>query len=113
MAAIVALSACADQHSPAALADQTTKAVYNVDIDGAEAQMDDDLKGQVSRASVGDLSDNMHALGGYKGVKQTAADPQKGVYAFEADFDRGTLTVNLRVDPTGKIAAYRVSPQSR
>ncbi len=106
-----ALGACgAPADSPAAIADQTTKAVYNVDVDGTEAHMADDLKNQVTRASIGDLSDKMHALGAYKGVKQTSSDPDKGLYAFEASFDRGTLAVNLRLDPTGKIGAYRVSP---
>lgn len=111
--AALALSACAHPDGPATLADQTTKAVYNVDVDATEANMDDDLKKEVTRASIGELSDKMHALGEYKGVKPTSSQPDKGLYAFEATFDRGTLTVDLRLDPTGKIGAYRVSPVAR
>lgn len=108
--ALSALGACSATDSPAALADATTKAVYNVDVDGTEAHMDDDLKKSVTRSSIGDLSDKMHALGGYKGLKPVSSQADKGLYAFEADFDSGTLAVDVRIDPTGKIGAYRVSP---
>jgi hypothetical protein len=111
--AAMALAGCGHTDSPAGLADQTTKAVYAVDIAATEANMDDDLKKQVTRASVGDLSDKMHALGAYQGLKQTAAEPDKGRYSFEADFERGILAVDVRLDPSGKIGAYRVSPASR
>jgi hypothetical protein len=108
------LGACASPaDSPVRLADDTTKAVYAVDVDATEAHMDDDLKKQVTRASIGDLSDKMHALGAYKGLKPTSSDPERGRYAFEADFDGGVLAVDVRVDPTGKLGAYRVSPASR
>jgi hypothetical protein len=83
LSAAVVLAACGSKaNSPADLADQTTKAVYNVDVDGAEANMDDDLKTQVTRASIGDLSDKMHALGAFKGITQTSADAEKGRYTF-------------------------------
>jgi hypothetical protein len=65
----------------------------------------------VTRASLGQLSDRMHALGAYHGLKQTAADPDKGRYDYEATFDNGTLLVELRVDPDQKIGAYRIVPR--
>jgi hypothetical protein len=111
--AVLMLSGCSHSDGPTTLADQTTKAVYALDVAGTEAGMDDDLRKQVTRASIGDLSDKMHALGGYVGLKPTTADPDKGRYAFEADFEHGILAVDLRLDPTGKIGAYRVSPASR
>ena len=114
LSAAVVLAACGSKaNSPADLADQTTKAVYNLDVNGTEANMDDDLKKQVTRASIGDLSDKMHALGAFKGITQTSADAEKGRYTFAADFERGVLAVDVRFDPAGKIAAYRVSPASR
>jgi hypothetical protein len=105
----VALSACGQSSKPQSLADQTTKAVYNVDLDATQANFDDDLKKTVTRASVGALSDKMHALGGYKGLKPTASDPDKGRYDFEADFDHGVMMVEMRLDPSGKIGAYRIA----
>jgi hypothetical protein len=112
IALAVAAVACAQpRNDPLALADQTTQGVYNVDYDATVARFDDALKGQVTRASIGQLSDQMHALGTYHGLKQTSADPDKGRYDFEAAFDKGTLLVELRVDPDQKIGAYRIVPQ--
>ncbi len=112
IALAVAAVACAQpRNDPLALADQTTQGVYNVDYDATVARFDDALKSQVTRASIGQLSDQMHALGAYHGLKQTSADPDKGRYDFEAAFDKGTLLVELRVDPDQKIGAYRIVPQ--
>jgi hypothetical protein len=112
IALAIAASACAQHADPQALADQTTRAVYDADYDRTVANFDAALTGQVTRASVGQLSDTMHALGAYHGLKQTSTDPDKGRYDFEAAFDKGTMIVQLRVDPTGKIGAYRVTPQA-
>src|SRR5471030_761490 len=106
----VALSACGHGAAPQTLADQTTKAVYNADLDGTQKNFDDSLKKQVTREQIGKLSDKMHALGTYKGLKPTASDPDKGRYDFEADFDNGVMVVEMRLDPNGKIGAYRVAP---
>jgi hypothetical protein len=108
----IAASGCAQHDDPQALADQTTRAVYDGDYDRTIAHFDAALSGAVTRASVGQLSDRMHALGTYHGLKQTSTDPDKGRYDFEAAFDKGTMTVQLRVDPTGKIGAYRITPQA-
>ncbi len=114
-AAVLALAAvaCAAKTAddPQALADQTTRAVYDVDLDRTTARFDDTLKGQVTRASIGALSDTMHALGAYHGLKPLTSDPDKGRYDYQAAFDKGTMRVELRMDPDQKIGAYRVVPQ--
>ena len=112
IALAIAACGCGQHDDPQALADQTTRAVYDGDFDRTVAHFDAALTGQVTRASVGQLSDQMHALGTYHGLKQTSTDPDKGRYDFEAAFDKGTLIVQLRMDPTGKIGAYRVTPQA-
>ncbi len=112
VALAIAASACAQtRDDPLALADQTTRAVYNTDYDTTTVHFDDALKAQVTRASVGQLADQMHALGAYHGLKQVASEPDKGRYDYEATFDKGTLVVQLRIDPDQKIGAYRVAPQ--
>jgi hypothetical protein len=112
IALAVAAVACAQPHDdPMALADQTTRGVYAADYDATTARFDDALKTEVTRASIGQLSDQMHALGAYRGLKQTSADPDKGRYDYEAAFDKGTLLVELRIDPNQKIGAYRIVPQ--
>src|SRR5579875_4179133 len=90
-AAVTAAAAfgCAahDDVDPQALADGVTRSVYNVDYAGTTAHFDDALKAQVTRASIGDLSDKMHALGAYRGLKASSSDPEKGRYVYAATFD--------------------------
>jgi hypothetical protein len=112
IALAIVLSACAHRATPLELADQTTKAVYAVDLSATQANFDDQLKTQVTREELGALSDKMHALGAYHGLKPISSDPDKGRYDFEADFAGGMLAVELRVDPSGKIGAYRIAPAS-
>jgi hypothetical protein len=112
-AIVVAIAAAGcGQHTadPQALADETTRGVYDVDLDRATAHFDEALKTQVNRATVGQLSDRMHALGEYRGLKQVAAEPNKGRYDYEAAFDKGTLLVQIRIDPDQKLGAYRIVP---
>ena len=111
--AFVALcTGCAHPADPAALADQTTRGVYDGDYTATTQNFDDALKGQVTRASLGALSDRMHALGVYHGLRDAGSDAQRSRYDFTATFDRGTMLVELRLDADHRIAAYRVSPQS-
>jgi major membrane immunogen (membrane-anchored lipoprotein) len=112
IALAVAATACGHHDAdPQTLADETTRAVYNVDYDATIAHFDDALKAQVTRGTLGQISDEMHALGTYHGLKPVNSDPDKGRYDFQAAFDKGTLLVQLRVDPDQKIGAYRVAPQ--
>lgn len=106
----IAVGGCASHPDPQALADDTTQGVYNADLDRTTAHFDDTLKAQVTRASIGDLSDKMHALGTYHGLKAVSSDPDKGRYDYDAAFDKGTMRVELRLDPNQKIGAYRVVP---
>jgi hypothetical protein len=113
VALAIAASACAQtRDDPQALADQTTRGVYNIDYDATTARFDDELKGQVTRASIGALSDQMHALGAYQGLKPLSSEPDKGRYDYEATFEKGAMLVQLRLDPNQKIGAYRISPRT-
>jgi hypothetical protein len=55
----------------------------------------------------------MHALGTYHGLKALSSDPDKGRYDYQATFDKGTMLVQIRLDPNQKIGAYRVTPQTQ
>ena len=92
------------------LADQVTRAVYNDDMAGVTANMDSDAAQQVTRASLGAVSDLMHRMGNYQGLTETGTDVPARRYTFDAKFDHGDLTVKLRLDPDGKIAGYHVVP---
>jgi len=92
------------------LADQVTKAVYNNDMGGVTANMDSEAAQQVTRASLGAVSDLMHRMGNYQGLTETGTDIPTHRYTFDAKFDHGDLTIKLRLDADGKIAGYHVIP---
>ena len=112
MAAAIALSACAAQ-SPQRAVDQTTRALYEGNRDAVVANFDDGLKPQVTRAQVGAISDAMHMLGKYKGLQPAQGGSGDGRYDYTANFDHGSMLVMVRVDPDGRIGAYRVTPSEQ
>lgn len=107
---LFAASAGCAHDDPQQSADATTRAVYDLNLDALSASFDTSLKPQLTRTSVGLLSDKMHALGAYRGLTPLSSDPDKGRYTYTAKFDKGTMTVSMRLDPDRKIGAYRVTP---
>ena len=111
LAIVFGLAACASNAgSEQKLADSVTRAVINNDMAGVTANFDSALTPQVTRASVGALSDTMNRLGGYQGLTLTATDLPSRRYTFDAKFEKGDMTVQMRLDSDGKIAAFRVVP---
>ena len=111
LALVAGAAGCANRSDdPQGMADATTRAVYDVDLDRTTAHFDEALKGQVTRQSIAALSDQMHVLGAYHGLKQISAEPDRGRYDYQAAFDRGTMVVRIRLDPDQKLGAYRVVP---
>ncbi len=94
------------------LADRITRAVYADDLDATTTDFDDQTKRTITRRQVGALSDRMHALGDYRSLTQRTAQPDSGKYSYDAHFAHGTMLVELRIDPTGKVGAYRVTPEN-
>ena len=97
-------------HDPAGVADSITRAVYANDYNGTTAPMDQYTRSEVTRGEIGDISDRMHALGAYQGLSQVKSDPDHGLYDFDLQFAKGHMTARLRMDPSGKVGAYRVYP---
>ena len=106
------LTACSAHARDQDLAESITRAIYDDDLAGTTANFDDSLKKQVTRGELGVLSDRMHALGQYESLAPRSADPAAGRYEYDATFSNGSLLVQLRVDPDGKVAAYRVQPET-
>lgn len=116
MGLALVLAACGGGNSSGAAqssADTTTKAVYNDDLNGVTQNFDDNLKTQVTRSEVGILSDQMHKLGEYQGLTYVSNDPNKNEYTYRAGFTKGTMNVVVRLDPDGKLSAYRVFAPSQ
>ena len=108
---IGSLAACAG-NDPQSTANNVTRAVYDNDVSAVQPYFDDALRPQVSRASVGVTSDKMHAMGTYNGLTLLARDTTKNEYTYRANFSKGTMNVVVRIDPDGRLAAYRVFPTS-
>ncbi len=107
------LASCGGSPAGQALsqADTVTKAVYNNDPTAVQQNFDPALKQQITRAQIGLLSDKLHKMGDYKGLIYVSNDALKNEYTYRADFANGTAPVILRLDPDGKIAAYRIGLQ--
>jgi len=111
IAALSGLAACA-AHDPQASTNGVTRAVYDDNPAGVTPYFDDALRPQVSRASIGMISDKMHALGSYNGLTLLGSDGATHEYSYRASFSKGTMTVVVRIDGDGRLAAYRVFPSS-
>jgi len=96
--------------TPTRLADTITRAIYDNKPDVARTYFNDALKSQIQDFQVLFMSQTMHRLGDYDGVKIARADVDHGRYAYRAVFSRGKMEVRLRVDNDGKAAAYRIVP---
>jgi hypothetical protein len=111
-----ALSACGgggNTASPEKVVNDTTAAVYNDDLNAMQSHFDAALRKEVTIDGVATLSQKLHAFGSYKGVTQTAADPNTRRYDYTAAFDNATIAVHVRMDPDGQLAAYRLDvPQN-
>jgi hypothetical protein len=106
---LAALAACAN-NDPQSVANSVTRAVYDNNVSAVQPYFDDALRGEVSRASVGVISDKMHAMGSYNGLTLLGSDTTKREYSYRANFSKGAVNIVVRVDPDGRLAAYRVFP---
>lgn len=108
LAAAMLLAACGHASGPQQVADATTRAIYDDDVTAMQSRFNDDLRKQVTLDQVQTISTKLHALGSYSGLAQTAADAAAGRYDYNARFAQTTIPVHVRLDTTGKIAAYRM-----
>lgn len=92
------------------LADAVTKAVYADDITPVSGDFNALIRPQLTRASVGALSDKMHAKGDYQGLEPVQKDTADRLYGYAAKFSNGSMLVCMKLDQDGKISAYRVEP---
>lgn len=97
--------------TPTQLADSITRAIYDNKPEAARQDFDDALKAQIQDYQVLFLSQAMHRLGGYDGVKIVRVDPDHARYVYRAFFSAGKMEVRLRLRGDGKVAAYRAVPE--
>jgi hypothetical protein len=107
-ATLAGCGASASAGTAQAAADATTKAVYADDFNAVTPQFDSALRTQISRGEVGMLSDKLRALGAYTGLTLLDGDPVKNEYVYKAAFDKGSMSVAVRLDSNGQLSAYRL-----
>jgi hypothetical protein len=109
--AFAVLAACASKPDPQKIADAMTHAVYANDLGSFTSYLDDSTGATVTRGTFGALSDRMNRLGTLETIATHDADPDKGRYTYDVTFSKGAMLVEVRLDPSGKVGAYRVIPK--
>jgi hypothetical protein len=108
--ALASASACGEQQ-PASeiIADKAIRFIYSGDVRNTQELFGADVRNTITPDSVKQLSSLMHAFGDYLGVMQIAALSGRR-YDLEAQFARGSMLVQLRLDSAGKLAALHIVP---
>lgn len=107
---LLAAPAACGGNDPQSVANSVTRALYDNNATAVQPYFDDAMRPQVSRASVGVISDKMHALGSFNGLTLLGSDMTKHEYSYRGNFSKGAVNIVVRVDPDGRLAAYRVFP---
>jgi hypothetical protein len=90
-------------------AERAIRFIYAGDVHDTQQLFNDDVRRTITPESVNRLSSLMHAFGDYLGVTQIAATNDRR-YDLEAQFTHGSMLVQMRLDPTGKMAALHIIP---
>lgn len=108
----LALAACAGENHYEQLADQVTKAIVANDMRPVEKDFNALARPQLeNRAKVGQLSDELNALGSFKRTRELQVGNEAAdVHTLNAEFSKGNWQIQMRIDADGKIAAFRIHP---
>ena len=112
LALAIAASACSHgaQTDPQTMADATTRGAYDADLDRTTQYFDSALKLQVTRTSLGQLSDCMHGYGALQNFTPASSDPDKGRYTTRRRSPKARCSSRCGSIPSGRIGAYRAAP---
>ncbi len=108
-----ALGGCSRQNKDEKEADKITRAIIANDMRPVENDFAAAPRQKMTRVSVARLSDELNALGTYKGVKEdTPSGSLAGMHTFTVTFDKETWHENMMVDSGGKISAWKITPST-
>jgi hypothetical protein len=103
-------SACGEKQPISEItADKAIRFIYAGDVHNTQQLFAVDVSRTITPDSVNRLSSLMKAFGNYLGAEQIAA-MSDGRYDLEAQFEHGSMLVQLRLDPAGKVAALHIIP---
>jgi len=107
---IASSSACGEKRPASEItADKAIRFIYAGDVHNTQQLFDADVRRTITPDSVNQLSSVMNAFGNYLGVTQIAALSNRR-YDLEAQFAHGSMLVQMRLDPAGKVAALHIIP---
>jgi hypothetical protein len=106
---LAVLSACAPTTRSEDLADQVIRSLDAGNMQRAASFFNQDVRSTMTPASVHELARVMHAFGHYRYVTETTA-LETDRYDLEAQFEVGSMLVQMRLDPDGKIAGLHIIP---
>ena len=114
LVALTALGGCFGENHYEKQADTVTKALIANDMRPVEPDFNAIVRPKLlNHAHVGELSDQLNALGTFKTVHETTPkDAPQGQHTFDAVFARGTWKEVMTIDSDGKIASFYVRPPS-
>jgi hypothetical protein len=108
--ALASASACGEKQPASEIAaDKVIRFIYAGDVRNTQQLFAADIRRTITPDSVKQLSSLMNAFGDYLGVTQIAAMSDRR-YDLEAQFAEGSMLVQLRLDPAGKVAALHIIP---
>jgi hypothetical protein len=107
---LASASACGEkQPTSESIADKAIRFIYAGDVKNAQQLFADDVRPTITPDSINRLSSLMKTFGDYLNVTQIAALSDRR-YDLEAQFAHGSMLVQLRLDPAGKVAALHIIP---
>jgi hypothetical protein len=114
VAAVLLLAGCFGENHYEKMADQVTKAIIANDMRPVEPDFNAIVRPKLlNRSRVGQLSDELNALGALKRIKEnTPSGVQAGEHTFAVEFQKATWSEDMLIDADGKIAAFHVHPKS-
>ena len=104
------LTACGGENHYESLANSVTKAVVANDMRPVLGDFNAATRPQLeNRVKVAQLSDDLNALGAYKGVHEdTPAGSEAGHHTFAVVFEKGTWREDMALDSDGKIVSFHI-----
>ena len=110
LSAAALLSGCFGPNHNERLADRVTSAIVANDMRPVSKEFNAIVRPKLEdRASVGRLSDELNALGAFKGAHETTPhEAPAGKHTFSARFEKATWVEDMTLDQDGKIASFHV-----
>ena len=108
---LLLVSACGHAATPTETADTVIRSIYAGDVAATRTAFDPTIRPAITPASMHELTERMRELGDYQSVVNVSTMAGRR-YDFEAQFDQGSMLVQMRLAASGTVAAFHVVPNT-